>query len=203
MRLTVLFLAALAILGEPSGRPAIAADPPPAQPAARGAPPAKSERDIRAEKGWQESEESSAGEAKIRRIFVESFTAENNIGTEEMIMALSVRCYPDRKVLINFMTTVNLATLDQIQRYEPFTIEWRVDGQRRTAAPGSLVLPQVMMFKEAQDAQAFVAAAANARRSIEVDAVTRVVRMPGRFAATNAATALKPVVEGCGRPPTS
>jgi hypothetical protein len=66
-----------------------------------------------------------------------------------------------------------------------------------------LVLPQVMMFRNVRDAQAFAAAVAGARRTIEVDAVTRVVRMPGRFAVTNVATAMRPVIEGCGRPPTS
>lgn len=199
MRLSVVLMAAILALAGPVAASEAPAPPPPA----RNIPPPKSDQEIRAEKGWQTSDETSAGEGKVIRVFADSFPAENNIGTEEMIATLSIRCYADRKLLVNFMTTVNLATLDQIQRYEPFTIEYRVDGQRRTSAPGTLVLPQVMMFREMGDAQAFAAAIAGARRSIEVEAVTRVVRMPGRFAVTNAAATLKPVNDGCGRTPTS
>jgi hypothetical protein len=199
MRLSIVLTAAvIAVAG-----PVRAADPPPPQPATRNASSAKSAQELRAEKGWQTTEETAAGEGRVLRVFADSFPAENNIGTDEMIATLSIRCYSDRQLLINFMTTVNLVTLDQIQRYEPFTIEYRVDSQRRTSAPGMLVLPQVMMFRNVRDAQAFAAAVAGARRTIEVDAVTRVVRMPGRFAVTNVATAMRPVIEGCGRPPTS
>lgn len=199
MRLSVVLTAAvIAVAG-----PVAAADPPAPPPPARNVPPPKSDQEIRAEKGWQTTEETAAGDGRVIRVFADSFPAENNIGTEEMIATLSIRCYADRQLLINFMTTVNLATLDQIQRYEPFTIEYRIDGQRRTSAPGALVLPQVMMFREARDAQTFAAAVAGARRTIEVDAVTRVVRMPGRFAVTNVAATMRPVIEGCGRPPTS
>jgi len=199
MRLSVTLMAAMIAIAIP----AAASEAPKKETPAANVPPPKSDQEIRAEKGWQSTEEAAAGEGKVIRVFADSFPAENNIGTEEMIATLSIRCYADRKLLVNFMTTVNLATLDQIQRYEPFTIEYRVDGQRRTSAAGSLVLPQVMMFRDVKDAQAFAAAVANARRTIEVDAVTRVVRLPGRFAVTHVRETMKPVIEGCGRPPTS
>jgi glutathione S-transferase len=52
-----------------------AADPPPPQPATRNASSAKTAQELRAEKGWQTTEETAAGEGRVLRVFADSFPA--------------------------------------------------------------------------------------------------------------------------------